>query len=178
MVAPSALSVFTALLLLTTADGQSITTASLGAKNGVSAHRYDLLIVKLSSMSSGSYSTQMISTCKKSGMKPVCDHPSYCKNDRNAVYIGQTGHLAYPPHRHHKNYAPAGLDKIHHLWNGHCSYTGKANGNSALCNIPANSHSWRKPSQVNPGFICAKVEGGGATMTAHLGAKNGVKAHR
>ena len=23
------------------------------------------------------------------GMRPVCDHPSYCRNDRKALYLGQ-----------------------------------------------------------------------------------------
>ena len=43
------------------------------------------------------------------------------------------------------------------MWNGLCVYTANANGNSALCNIPINSHSWQKPPQPDPGFICAKV---------------------
>jgi hypothetical protein len=128
----------------------------------------------------------MIAGCKRLGMKPVCDHRNYCKNDKQALYIGQTHHLAYKPHRA-ANYVPTGFDKIHHLWNGHCSYTGHANGNSALCNIPANSHSWRKPSQVNIGYVCGKIVGGsppppvtsvGGAKAVHLGAKNGVKAHR
>ena len=51
------------------------------------------------SSSSGKYSDIMINDCKKIGMKPVCDHPSYCKTDKNAVYIGQTHHLAHGGHR-------------------------------------------------------------------------------
>ena len=45
---------------------------------------------------SGSYSGVMAAQCSKYGMKPVCDHPSYCQNDKNALYIGQQGHTAYP----------------------------------------------------------------------------------
>ena len=132
-------------------------------------------------------------------MKPVCDHPSYCKTDPNALYIGQKSHIAYTPHRNTNSFFPSGWSTISSNWNGPrvgktaacresshskakqsitkarvlvcglenspccaeprnglCSYTGKANGNSALCNIPANSHAWKSPSQSNPGFICGK----------------------
>jgi len=26
-------------------------------------------------------------------MKPVCDHPSYCRNDAGTLYLGQSGNL-------------------------------------------------------------------------------------
>ena len=74
------------------------TTAELGAKNGVPAQTYRFQMVKAST-TSGKYSDIMINDCKKIGMKPVCDHPSYCKTDKNAVYIGQTHHLAHGGHR-------------------------------------------------------------------------------
>merc|ERR1719149_585821 len=91
----------------------------------------------------GRYGDRMREQCKKLGMKPVCDHPSYCKNDKLALYIGQTSHLAYKPHRNNNNYSPAGFAAIRNKWNNLCSYTANARGNYALCNIPANSHQWR-----------------------------------
>ena len=109
-------------------------------------------------------------------MKPVCDHPSYCKkNDAQSIYLGQTSHLSYPPHRNNNNYLPSGFAAIRGRWNGLCSYTGNANGNSVLCNVPSNSHSWRSPGQYNPGFICAKVGGslGGAGSEPRTCLANG-----
>jgi hypothetical protein len=117
----------------------------------------------------------MVAGCKQFGMKPVCDHRQYCKNDKQALYIGQTNHIAYAPHRHNKGYMPSGFDQVQHLWNGLCSYTAKARGNYALCNIPANTHAWRTPAQANPGFMCGKIEG--QAVHVRLGAKNNVAAH-
>ena len=48
----------------------------------------------------------MVEACGKVGMKPVCDHPSYCRNDRNALYMGQRAHLEYAPHRGNAAYFP------------------------------------------------------------------------
>ena len=72
--------------------------ASLGAKNGVAARTYTFKVVKAST-TSGKYGDIMIKDCAKVGMKPVCDHPSYCKTDSKAVYIGQSHHVAYPGDR-------------------------------------------------------------------------------
>merc|ERR1711990_1340618 len=107
------------------------------------------------------YSDRMVDSCKQYGMKPVCDHPSYCRNDKSrSLYIGQSGHLAYAPHRNNNNYAPKGFAAIASKWSNLCSYTNNANRNYALCNIPANTHAWRHPGQYNPGFVCGKVAGG------------------
>ena len=73
-------------------------TALLQSKNGVPAREYEFQRQKASA-SSGRYSDIMIKDCAKIGMKPVCDHPSYCKTDSKSIYIGQTHHLAYPGHR-------------------------------------------------------------------------------
>jgi hypothetical protein len=127
----------------------ALMTATLDAKNGVAAHTYDFKKVQVNTRS-GSYSAAMLAACRKVGMKPVCDHPNYCKNDGGALYIGQSSHIAYAPHRHNKAYMPTGFNKIQHMWNGVCSYTAHANGNNALCNIPKNSHAWRTPAQANP----------------------------
>ena len=66
----------------------------------------------------GSYSGVMISECRKYGMKPVCEHPSYCKNDKSALYLGQSGHTAYPGHRNSNNYWPRGWSSIRGNWDG------------------------------------------------------------
>jgi hypothetical protein len=134
-------------------DGNVV--VNLGGKNGVRAHSYEFKIANLDRLRGGSYSSAMIQVCNRYGMKPVCDNPSYCKADDKALYLGQNAHIAYKPHRNSKNYNPTGWEKISKMWDGLCSYTGTAGGsktnrNNALCNIPATSHSWQSPSQVNP----------------------------
>jgi hypothetical protein len=37
--------------------------------------------------------------CNNIGMRPVCDLPSYRKNEGKSLYIGQVQHIAYLPHR-------------------------------------------------------------------------------
>ena len=54
----------------------------------------------------------MINECGKKGMKPLCDHPSYCKADLRAVYIGQDNHMAYPLHRNTESYFPSGWSEL------------------------------------------------------------------
>ena len=73
-------------------------TGTLGSRNGVPARQYNFQIVKASA-SSGRYSDVMIKDCAKIGMKPICDHKSYCKSDVNSIYIGQDHHIAYAGHR-------------------------------------------------------------------------------
>merc|ERR1711881_733810 len=145
--------------------------ATIGGKNGVKGRAYVFAIAKLTARN-GKYSDRMVQECKKQAMKPVCDHPNYCRNDAASVYLGQSGHLAYKPHRYNNNYSPPGLDGIRNKWNGLCSYTRNANGNYALCNIPVNTHAWRHPGQANPGFVCAAFD----ITNVKLGAKNGVSA--
>ena len=73
---------------------------------------------------SGSYSTIMISECKKYGMKPVCDRGSMCKNDASALYLGQkdSAHISSRPYGHYyKPYWPRGWDEIRINWKGLCS---------------------------------------------------------
>merc|ERR1719163_235234 len=109
----------------------------------------------------------MIETCTAlGGMKPVCDHRAYCGTDSKSLFLGQTHHLAYAPHRKNNGYSPPGLKEIQHNWDNLCSYTANANGNYALCNIPINTHAWRHPGQVNPGFICGTVYGKKVTCSA------------
>ena len=144
-----------------------VTTAKLGAKNGVLANTYTFRVTTASS-TSGSYSSIMIKDCAKHGMKPVCDYPGYCKNDNAALYIGQTYHIAYAPYRNINSYFPSGWSSIKDKWSGLCVYVAKANGNYALCNQPTNSHAWRQASQ-SKNFMCGKV-GGGFTKAPTKGA--------
>ena len=79
--------------------------ADLGAKNGVAAASYVFKVVTASSFS-GSYSSIMVAECAAHGMKPVCDSPVYCQNNAESLYIGQGGHIAYPPHRNTAKWDP------------------------------------------------------------------------
>ena len=65
-------------------------------------------------------------------------------------------HIAYAPHRKNPRFHAKGFMKVANKWNGLCSYCNKANQGMALCNIPVNSHSWKKPQQYNPGFMCGR----------------------
>ena len=109
------------------------------------------------SSKTGNYANDMITECKKAGMKPVCDHPSYCKNNANSLYLGQAHHMAYRPHRTINSWFPSGWSSISSNWNGLCTYTGAHGGNDkTLCNVPTNTHEWRTSAQYNPGFVCGK----------------------
>ena len=83
-------------------------SASLGARNGVAANTYTFELRTLSSKT-GNYGNDMINECKKVGMKPVCDHPSYCKNDANSLYIGQTYGISDARQRKVASYFPSGF---------------------------------------------------------------------
>eukprot|EP01048_Picozoa_sp_COSAG05_P015644 COSAG05_NODE_1907_length_3849_cov_4.846133_2_plen_742_part_01 len=145
----------------------------LNTFRGMPTRSYEFAVAKLST-SSGEYSKLMKAKCADMNMKPVCDHPYYCRNDNGALYIGQQSHVAYGYYRNHNYYLsrffPGGFVQVRDLWNGLCSYTGRARGNYAFCNIPSNSHQWRHPGQINPGFVCGTV-----IDKVELGAKNGVK---
>ena len=148
---------------------------ALGAKNGIGAKEYVFEQASLMSKS-GKYSAQMIRSCNVLGMKPVCEHPSYCRNDKNSLYLGQQHHISYPPHRKNTNYMPAGFQQIQDRFNGLCVYANNAAGARGLCNIPINTHSWRYPKQADPGFICGKQQS--VMFSGFLGARNGVSARK
>jgi len=125
----------------------------LGAKNGVKAATYVFMRMTLTARS-GKYADQMKAHCSKVGMRPVCEHRNYCKNDKAALYLGQTHHLGYPGHRYNTGWFPSGWTSIRAEWNGMCNYAAKVQGGgNALCNLPGNSHSWQGTG-YNPGFIC------------------------
>ena len=97
----------------------------------------------------------MVERCNTLGMKPVCEHPSYCQGDARSLYIGQHSHLSYPGHRNNPSENAAGFTSIRDQWQGLCNYAGGHGSNRALCNT-GSSHSWRYPTQHNPGFMCGK----------------------
>jgi hypothetical protein len=132
---------------------------TLGSLNGYPPRVYQFTAVpRLTSPGTkDSYSDLMIGACNLLGMKPVCEHPSMCEHDDKALYLGQDGHLSIPAERNSMGRNPMGFAKIRNQWAGLCSYTGAANGNRALCNAPANSHTWKSPIQADPGFMCARV---------------------
>eukprot|EP01048_Picozoa_sp_COSAG05_P012597 COSAG05_NODE_1275_length_5306_cov_1.982719_1_plen_155_part_00 len=130
----------------------------LGAKNGVRSQKWEMQVIERLPQTNGKYSDRMIEECKKLDMKPVCDHPNYCRNDTDAIYIGQSHHIAYAPHRRNNNYMPTGFKSVEKLFQGRCVYTANANGNYALCNNPGYSHSWKTPATANSGFVCARSE--------------------
>ena len=100
------------------------------------------------------YANIMIHECAKLKMKPVCEHPSYCRNDKNALYLAGN-HISIPSyHSSYSYWYPTGFHRIKDKFAAACYYTGKARGNYALCNIPSNSHAWRTVAQYNPGFVC------------------------
>ena len=78
----------------------------------------------------------MISECKKYGMKPVCDHPSYCRDKTEALWIGQTTHLAVQTYRKgttSSRWTPCGFQAVQSMWDNTCSYSATANGDYAYC---------------------------------------------
>jgi len=50
------------------------------------------------------WSPFMRQQCEKWGMKPICDHEEYCKDDPRSLYLGQSGHLGYPEDRTDEKY--------------------------------------------------------------------------
>merc|ERR1712242_452390 len=96
--------------------------AVLGSKNGVPGQRYEFRVIQ-TDIRSGKFSDVQVTECQKVGMKPICDHRSYCRNDKKSLYLGQDHHLAYPGHRNNNNFFPAGWSKVKHLWDGMCTYT-------------------------------------------------------
>lgn len=131
--------------------------ATLEGKNGVAKKKYFFLPVSTTE-TSGTYSDIMVDECNKFQMKPVCDHPSYCKNDEKALYIGQSHHLAYKPHRKNSGYMPGGFSQIENKWDGMCAYTNrKGQKDNALCNIPSNSHGWFAVASAQR-FMCGSTK--------------------
>merc|ERR1719446_324857 len=110
-------------------------------------------------------------------MKPICDHPSYCKNSDESLYLGQDHHVSHTGQRNTGSYYPSGWDTIKDHWKGKCTYTRHGSSHGALCNNETSDHFWLKASANSRGFICGMIDDP-LTFTADLGSKNGVAAHR
>ena len=78
--------------------------------------------------------SQMKAECGKFGMKPVCDHPSYCANNVNSLYLGQSNHISYPPHRNIASWFPSGWSGVKDRFAKLCFYT-YTNRGTTMCNI-------------------------------------------
>ena len=77
-------------------------SAKLGARQGAPAADYLFRVAAPERNAAGlikgygrraTYSTIMVNECKKYGMKPICDHPSWCSNDDSALYIGHANYI-------------------------------------------------------------------------------------
>jgi hypothetical protein len=131
-------------------------SGDLGARNGANAGKYTFQRIRLQ-QTSGNYDTLMINECGKKGMQPLCDHPSYCKNDPKAGYIGQDNHLAYPPHRNQASYFPSGWEALRDKFpSTFCTYTAQHGSNlKTLCTY-GNTHQWQTPAE-NREMMCVKT---------------------
>merc|ERR1719240_2323386 len=104
-------------------------------------------------------------------MKPLCDHPSYCKSDSNAAYIGQDHHISHIPHLNEDSYFPSGWGNVKTQFpTSFCTYTAQHGGNDkALCTT-GGDHSWQTVGNAND-IMCAKAVG--APFDGDLGSRNG-----
>jgi hypothetical protein len=130
-------------------------SGALGSRNGVPSATYTFQRVKTEA-TSGSYQAVMPQECAKIGMKPLCDHPSYCRNDQRSIYIGQDHHIAHRPHFNHDGYFPSGWSQLKGKFsNTFCTYCAQASVN-ALCTRGA-SHFWQSNMQLNL-IMCVKKQ--------------------
>jgi hypothetical protein len=72
----------------------------IGSRNGVPARIYSFKEMKYQGTKNNDYAAISIRGCAKNGAgwKPVCEHPSYCRNDNKAIYLGQQHHLSHGGH--------------------------------------------------------------------------------
>jgi len=176
--------------------------AKLGARNGVPPREYTFRLAQVNPSNNYGDDFRTVSKegCRKIGMLPVCDHPSYCKDDANAIYLGQDHHISHGSHMQNNGYFPSGWNEIKKEFYGTCMYSFNANGPNSLCNNDASgngngfleaggnpwgSHAWLRPSNTQGNgkdgkpnrarfFMCAKINH--RTFKVDLGAKNGVPA--
>ena len=104
----------------------------------------------------------MLASCDTKDMKPVCEHPSYCRNDKRSIYIGQHTHISYSPYRNINSWFPSGWSSVRAKFRHMCFYGPYGNQQGALCNFPSNSHQWqslyqhaRNDGQYKNRFLCA-----------------------
>merc|ERR1711957_833811 len=86
-------------------------SGDLGSKNLAPAGTYTFRKVRITA-TSGNYDTVMVNECAKVDMKPLCEDPSYCKNDPRSGYIGHTGHITIPTDRNEDSYFPSGWAQL------------------------------------------------------------------
>jgi hypothetical protein len=149
----------------------------LETMNGANAGLYQFRRVRTHEIS-GSYDDIMLTECGKVGMKPLCDSPTYCKNDPKSVYLGQTNHIAHTPHRNVNSYFPDGWDELKAKFpTTFCTYTAHHGGAAkSLCTTGA-GHSWQSVVG-NPQILCAKAPAYrmDPPFQGELGSKSGSNA--
>ena len=137
-----------------THDCAGVFSAMLGGRNGVPEQEV-FFAPASTTETGGSYTDIMIQECEKLGMKPVCDHPSYCKTDNKAFYIGQDHHVEHGGHRNTDSYFPTGWSEVRDHFHNLCAYTANHGGHEkALCHDGGGSHAWKTPGENNK-FMCA-----------------------
>jgi hypothetical protein len=153
-------------------------SGALGSMNNANSGTYTFQKVR-STATSGNMDTIMINECNKVSMKPLCDHPSYCKNDPRAGYIGQTNHLAYPPHRNTDSYFPSGWAQLKGAFPGDfCAFTGNHGGASQTLCTSGSSHAWRTITNGGRDVMCVRTPAyePEAAFSAALGSRNGASS--
>ena len=101
------------------------TVYTLAEKNGVKAASYRFTKVQPREPRSD-YAALMRDECKNIGMKPVCGLGVNCKNDKDALYLGQGGTL----HKNDNALMPKITSADQDLWDRFdnlCTYTGQQN---------------------------------------------------
>jgi hypothetical protein len=117
-------------------------SGELGSRNGANAGKYTFQKMRITA-TSGNYDVIMVNECSKKGMKPLCDHPSYCKNDARAAYIGQDNHMALWPHLDQNSYFPTGWPELRKQFpREFCAFTGPHGGTHQTLCVNGNSHTW------------------------------------
>ena len=141
---------------------------TLRSRLGVAQNTYEFRRMGLDGDSGGDqdYSKRMVRACATAGMVPVCDHPSYCRNDASSLFIGNSYSLTSGYYRRNSvNSYPKHFEGAQNLWQGSCGYSGGAKKGYAMCNVGGNQNSdrqpeWRTPdTSGRPGFVCGKVLG-------------------
>jgi hypothetical protein len=127
----------------------------LEGQNGADTGVYKFQRLRVQTVS-GNYDTIFINECAKKNMKPLCDHPSYCKSDARATYIGQTNHISYAPHRNQDSYFPKGWSELKGKFpSNFCTFTGPHGGTAKSLCTHGSSHAWRTATE-NPEVVCVK----------------------
>jgi hypothetical protein len=120
----------------------------------------------------------MVNECQKKGMKPLCDHPSYCRNDPKAVYIGQQSHISHHSYLNNDGYFPKGWSDLKDKFpSTFCTYTGNHGGAQKTLCTTGGGHSWQTVDG-NREIMCAKAPPykPDPPFSGTLGSRNGADA--